>query len=313
MKIPGLIDLQVNGYKGVDFSSPELSEEDFARACRQMLDAGIRAFLPTLITSPIEVYKRNLPLIAKIIQSDEFKNRLLGVHLEGPFISPNDGVRGAHNAYWVRKPDIGLLDKLIEWSQNTIRLITIAAEVEGAEEFARHATGRGIVVSLGHQRAKSEPIKALAAAGARALTHLGNGVPAVMPRHENPVWAGLAEDGLSAMIITDGHHLPPAMIKVIIRAKTPQRCILTSDASPLAGMPPGSYEALGQKAVLEPSGRLYNPDTGYLVGSSATLLDCVNYLASLNIVTPDEITEMAFHNPLRLLNIDPDGWQQAIY
>jgi N-acetylglucosamine-6-phosphate deacetylase len=306
MKIPKLIDLQVNGYKGVDFSSSKLTEEDFTRTCRQMLDAGISAFLPTLITSPTKVYKRNLPIIAKIIQSDEFKNRLLGVHLEGPFISPNDGVRGAHNAYWIRKPDISLLDRLIEWSQNTIRLITIAAEVEGAEELTRHATEQGIIVSLGHQRAKSGPIKALADAGARALTHLGNGVPAVMPRHENPVWAGLAEDSLIAMIITDGHHLPPSMIKVIIRAKTPQRCILTSDASPLAGMPPGSYEALGQKTVLEPSGRLYNPDTGYLVGSSATLLDCVNYLASLNIVTPDEIIEMAFRNPLRLLNIDVD-------
>ncbi len=305
MKTPKLIDLQVNGYKGVDFSSSKLTEEDFARACRQMLDAGISAFLPTLITSPTKVYKHNLPIICKVIQSGEFKNRLLGVHLEGPFISPNDGVRGAHNAYWIRKPDTAYLDRLIEWSQNTIRLITIAAEVEGAEELTRHATSCGIVVSLGHQRAKSGPIKALADAGARALTHLGNGVPAVMPRHENPVWAGLAEDSLIAMIITDGHHLPPAMIKVIIRAKTPQRCILTSDASPLAGMPPGSYEALGQKAVLEPSGRLYNPDTGYLVGSSATLLDCVNYLASLNIVTDDEITEMAFRNPLRLLNIQP--------
>ena len=305
MKIPKLIDLQVNGYKGVDFSSSKLTEEDFARACRQMLDAGISAFLPTLITSPTKVYKHNMPIIGKVIQSDEFKNRLLGVHLEGPFISPNDGVRGAHNAYWVRKPDIDYLDRLIEWSQNTIRMLTIAAEVEGAEELARHATESGIVVSLGHQRAKSGPIKALADAGARALTHLGNGVPAVMPRHENPVWAGLAEDSLVAMIITDGHHLPPSMIKVIIRAKTPQRCILTSDASPLAGMPPGSYEALGQKAVLEPSGRLYNPDTGYLVGSSATLLDCVNYLASLNIVTDAEIAEMAFRNPLRLLNIQP--------
>jgi N-acetylglucosamine-6-phosphate deacetylase len=311
MKIPAPIDLQVNGYNGVDFSSPDLAEDDFIRACREMLQAGTTAFLPTMITSPTEVYKRNLPIIARAINSDEFRNRLLGIHLEGPFISPKDGARGAHNPDWIRKPDTAFLAQLIDWSDDEIKLITIAAELDGAAELARSATDSGIVVSLGHQMAHTNDLQRLVDAGARALTHLGNGVPAVIPRHENPVWAGLANDQLTAMIITDGHHLPPSVIKTIIRTKTPARCILVSDASPLAGMPPGTYETLGQKVVLEPSGRLYNPKGNHLVGSSATLLQCISHLASLKLATSDEIIDMAFYNPLKLLNINPDTLPEA--
>jgi N-acetylglucosamine-6-phosphate deacetylase len=305
MKIPAPIDLQVNGYKGVDFSSPNLTEDDFIRACREMLQAGTAAFLPTMITSPTDVYKRNLPIIARAVTSDEFRNRLLGIHLEGPFISPKDGARGAHNPDWIRKPDTALLTQLIDWSDNQVKLITIAAELDGAAELASSAADSGIVVSLGHQMARTDDLHKLVDAGARALTHLGNGVPAVIPRHENPVWAGLANDNLTAMIITDGHHLPPSVIKSIIRTKTPARCILVSDASPIAGLSPGKYETLGQRVVLDPSGRLYNPKGNHLVGSSATLPQCASHLASLQLSTSDEIIDMAFYNPLKLLNINP--------
>ncbi len=311
MKIPASIDLQVNGYNGVDFSSPELTEDDFIRACRQVLQAGTAAFLPTVITSPTETYRRNLPIIARALSSEEFRNRLLGIHVEGPFISPKDGARGAHNPDWIRKPDPAFLAQLIDWSGNQVKLITIAAELDGAAELARSATDSGIVVSLGHQMARTDDLQKLVDAGARALTHLGNGVPAVIPRHENPVWAGLANDQLTAMIITDGHHLPPSVIKTIIRTKTPARCILVSDASPLAGMPPGTYETLGQKVVLDPSGRLYNPKGNHLVGSSATLPQCIKHLASLKLTASDEIVDMAFYNPLKLLNINPDTLPEA--
>ncbi|MHC4423188.1 MAG: N-acetylglucosamine-6-phosphate deacetylase [Planctomycetota bacterium] len=305
MKIPGLIDLQVNGYLGVDFSSGDLTQDDFTRACCEMLQTGITAFLPTMITSPTEVYKRNLPIIAKVLQADQFRGRLLGLHLEGPFISPADGARGAHNPKWIRKPDIDFFQQLIDWSDNTIKLTTIAAEAEGADQLACCATDRGITVSLGHQLATCDDLQKLAQAGARALTHLGNGVPALLPRHKNPIWAALANDSLTAMIITDGHHLPPSLLKTIIRTKTAQRCIVVSDVAPLAGMKPGRYEMMGNKVILEQNGRLYNPIEGYLVGSSATLLKCINHLASLNLATIDELIAMAFYNPLNLIKVDP--------
>jgi len=304
--IPGLVDLQVNGFKGIDFSDANLTEADFVRACEQIISAGVTAFLPTMITSPAETYAHNLPLIAKVMERREFRGRLLGIHLEGPFISPLDGARGAHDRRWVAKPDIAYLEKLIEWADGKIKLITVAAEIDDAEQLTGFAVSRGITVSLGHQMAIETDLERLVEAGAAALTHLGNGVPAMLPRHNNPIWAGLADDNLAAMIITDGHHLPSSLIKTIIRTKGPDRCIVVSDVSPLAGLPPGTYQSMGQQAVLEPTGRILNPATGYQVGSSATMLQCMNHLASLNLVSLDELLKVACHNPLRLIGLAPE-------
>ncbi|MHC4157874.1 MAG: N-acetylglucosamine-6-phosphate deacetylase [Planctomycetota bacterium] len=304
MEVPGFVDLQVNGYKGVNFSGPDLTADDFARACREIIEAGTTAFLPTLISSPTSVYEHNLPIIAKVLQAEEFHGRLLGVHLEGPFISSQDGARGAHIREYVKQPDIDLLKQLIDWADGIVRLITIAAELQGADQLAQFAVGRGIVVSLGHQMANYDDLDRLVNAGADSLTHLGNGVPDLLPRHENPIWAGLANDSLTAMLITDGHHLPPPLLKTIIKTKTPARCIVVSDCAPLAGARPGRYQMMDQNVILEESGRLYNPDEGHLVGSSATILNCINHLASLDLVAPDELIDMAFYNPLKLINVD---------
>jgi len=306
MKIPGLVDLQVNGYKGVDFSCAALTEADFIRDCRQLLEAGTTAFLPTMITSLPEVYKHNLAIMASVLEMEEFHGRLPGVHLEGPFISAQEGACGAHNPQWTTEPDINYLEQLIDWAGGKVKLLTIAAELEGAEQLTRYAISRGIAVSLGHQMADERALQNLVHAGARAITHLGNGVPMVLHRHHNPIWAALAEDGLVATVITDGHHLPPSVLKTIIRTKGPQRCIVISDASSLAGLPPGRYETLGHKVILEETGRLYDPATGYMVGSSATMLQCMNHLASLKPVSIDELIAMGFYNPLKLIGLSPE-------
>lgn len=309
MRVPGLVDLQVNGYKGVDFSSIALTQDDFIPACRQLVEAGTTGFLPTIITSPDEVYKRNLSIMADAMESaegGEFRGHLLGIHIEGPFISGQDGARGAHNSKWVRKPDVTYLEKLLEWAGEKVKMLTIAAELEGAEELARYAVSRGITVALGHQMADEKDLERLVTAGAKAITHLGNGIPMVLNRHHNPIWAALANDDLVATIITDGHHLPPSVIKTIIRTKGPQRCIVISDASSLAGLPPGRYETLGHKVILEESGRLSDPQTGYLCGSSATMLQCMNHLASLKPVSSEELIAMGFYNPLKLIGLGPE-------
>jgi N-acetylglucosamine-6-phosphate deacetylase len=305
VQIPGLVDLQVNGYNGVDFSGDSLTEEGFARACRQLLDAGTTAFLPTLITSPAEIYERNLPIIARVLAQEEFRGRVLGIHLEGPFISTEDGARGAHSAQWVRKPDVAYLQELIRLANRTIRLVTIAADQDGAEELASCASRHRIAVSLGHHMANEQDLERLVKVGAKALTHLGNGVPALLSRHQNPVWAGLANDDLSATIIADGHHLPPSMLKTIIRTKGPGRCIVISDASPLAGLPPGEYWSMGTQVRLQEDGKLFNPATGYMAGSSATILKCANHLAGLGLAGLNELGQMFFYNPLRLTGISP--------
>ena len=305
MRLPGLVDLQVNGFHAVDFSGADLTEANFARACRELLHAGTTAFLPTLITSPADIYERNLPLIARVIAGREFQERVPGIHLEGPFLSPEDGARGAHNAEWIRKPDVTYLEELIALAEGRVRLLTLAADQDGAEELACCATSHGITVALGHHMADERDLERLVAVGAKALTHLGNGVPALLPRHQNPIWAGLANDDLSAMIIADGHHLPASMLKAIIRAKGPERCVVVSDASPLAGLPPGEYDSMGAQVRLETNGKLHNPATGYMAGSSATILTCANHLASLGIISPGELIRMCFYNPLRLIGIPP--------
>ena len=321
VKIPGLIDLQVNGYKGVDFSSGELTQGNFIRACRGLFEAGTTAFLPTMVTSRQDVYEHNLPIIAECLEMPEFEGRLLGIHIEGPFISAQDGTRGAHNAEWVRAPDTGFLDKLIGWADGRVKLLTIAAEPRGAEGLARYAVRKGIAVALGHQDADEEDIDRLVCAGTVALTHLGNGVPAMLPRHKNPVWAGLANDDLTATIIADGNHLPASILKTIIRTKGPERCVVISDGGSLSGFGPGRYETLGHKVVLEENGRLYDPKTGYMCGSSATMLKCMNHLASLGLVGLDELVAMGFHNPLKLIGLaakhvapgDPGGLSGDIF
>jgi len=304
MKIPGVIDLQVNGFKGVGYSDPNLSAEKFEWSCGELFRAGTSGFLATMITSPTETYRKNLPIIAESMKKEELRGRVLGIHLEGPFISPEKGACGAHNPQWTRDPDVEYLKRLVDWADGQVKMLTIAAERPGAEKLCHWASEQGITVSLGHQMADETDLQRLFEAGAGALTHFGNGLPKMLPRHPNVLWAGLANDDLWITLITDGHHLPDSVIKSFIRAKGTARSVVISDCSPVAGCAPGEYKSLGNVARLEENGRLYNPQTGYLVGSSVTMLDCMNYLASLELLEPEELVQVGFENPLKLINME---------
>ncbi len=299
----GFVDLQVNGFLGVDFSSPDLTEAGFVRACRALLAQGTAAFLPTVITSSLDTYARNLPLMADVMAREEFQGRLLGFHLEGPFISRIPGAVGAHNPAYVREPDVALLEQLLDWAGGRVRLLTLAAELPGAEDLARCAVERGIAVSVGHSLFTTADLDRMADAGATALTHFGNGLPTMLPRHDNPLWVGLAHDAYTAMCITDGHHLPASVIKTTARAKGADRFIVVSDASPVAGLPPGRYRFLDNDAILEPSGRFHNPEKQCLVGSSATMAQCMAHLSLLGLFREAELKQVGRGNPLRLIGL----------
>ena len=301
--LPGLVDLQVNGILGADFAAPGLTAEAFRRACRDVLQRGTAVFCPTVITAPVKCLQRNLSLIADVIAEAEFQGHIPGIHLEGPFLSRQPGAIGAHNADWMLDPSIETFDRLQGWANGRIRILTLAAELPGADDLARHASGGGVCVCLGHQLADEDGLARLAAAGATALTHLGNGLPALLPRHHNTIWAGLANDDLTATFITDGHHLSDAMILTFLRTKGVDRSVVISDASAMSGLPPGTYKSLGITAVLEESGRLYNPQRGCLVGSSATMLTCMNYLAAQNLLDLQDLWKVGFTNPLKLIGL----------
>jgi N-acetylglucosamine-6-phosphate deacetylase len=306
IEIPGLVDLQVNGFAGIDFSDPQLDSEEAERACRELLQKGTSAFLVTVITSSMATYRRNLPILVGIMEKAEFQGRVLGFHLEGPFISPEPGAVGAHNPDWTQVPDIEVFKELYELANGKIKILTIAAELENACKLTKYASSLGVAVSLGHQLAEEQEFQKLAAAGAVSLTHFGNGIPNMLNRHRNPIWAGLANEELSAMLITDGHHLPPTVIKTMIKAKGIDKIIAVSDASPVAGCPPGRYNVLGNDAILEESGLLHNPEKACLVGSSATMLDCMNFLSSLGFLSLDEMLRVGFFNPLSLIGMSPE-------
>lgn len=305
MKHNGFVDLQVNGYKGINFASPELTIDDIHKTTRELANAGTIAYCPTVCTDNIKIYEYSLKLFAKARRDSELRGHILGLHLEGPFISPLEGARGAHPPNYIRKPDIELLKRFQDWAQGQIVLLTLSPETKGAIPLIKYASKTGIKVSMGHHFAEDDIMIQAVKAGAKSSTHLGNGMPNMINRHQNPLWWQLACDELYGMFITDGHHLPADFIKVALRAKTVKKFIVVSDAVDLAGLPPGTYEFIGRKVVLAPSGRISFADTPYLAGSSANMIQCMNYLASLKLLTEKELWQVGRDNPLHYLGKKP--------
>ena len=312
MTIPGFIDLQANGCVGVEYYSSSLTEAGFIKSCMALKAKGTVAFLPTIVTTSKKNYERNLGIMLSVLEkNNEIKKMVLGFHLEGPFLSPIDGARGAHPKEYIQEPDIDFLKQLIEWSGEKIKLLTIAAELKGAKELCEFAVSNGIIVSLGHQLAGYSQIMDLKKAGAKGLTHLGNANPHLVDRHKNALISGLAAKELDAMMITDGHHIPEELIRLILLSRGSDHTIVVSDASPFAGLPPGKYETMGLPVCIDDSGKLYNRKTGYLVGSSYTMLECMNYLSSLNYLSLEELEKVSFYNPLKFLGISEGQIQGA--
>jgi N-acetylglucosamine-6-phosphate deacetylase len=304
--VPGFVDLQVNGYKGCDFSDPTLTLDSFLNTSVQILrDGACVAFVPTLITSPLATYEHNLPIIADAI--DTWTNPgILGIHLEGPFISKEPGAVGCHPPEHTRLPSVELLQQWQELARGKIVLITIAAELKGSAELCRWATNNGIAVSLGHQLASAQDVTNLVDCGATLCTHLGNGMPNMIHRHQNPIWTSLAEDRLTVMLITDGEHLPPDAVVSMVRAKGVDGVVVTSDAAPVAGLPDGSYQ-WGTTPVRVCQGGVRHGTLECLAGSGSLMLQCMNMLAGLRtskhgwLLTSDELVQVGCYNPLSVL------------
>ena len=298
----GFVDIQFNGWMGTDFTADRLTAEQVLEITGQIMRLGTIAYCPTVITGPEEDYRTNLAAIAHAMHDRDLGRHILGIHLEGPFISPEDGARGAHPKAHVRVPDPERLDRYQDWADGAICLLTVAPEVPGAEALIRHAVRRGITVSIGHHLAGDDDLRRAVDAGATLITHFGNGIPNQIHRHENPLWWLLACDRLTALCITDGHHLPADLITVALRAKGLEHFAVTSDASPLGGMPPGEYTVFGSlPVVVEPSGRISSPTSKSLAGSHACMAECMNHLASLGLLTEAELWRVGRDNPLRAI------------
>jgi N-acetylglucosamine-6-phosphate deacetylase len=305
---PGFLDMQVNGYMGSDYSLEDLSEEHVKKIVRHLNRSGSTQHVPTIISSPRERIIRNLKVISKAMQnSEDIARAILGIHIEGPFISPVDGPRGAHNAAYVRPPDLKEFKEWQEAAEGLITIVTLAPEWEGALEFIQEITSMGVKAAIGHTAASPDRIKAAVEAGARLSTHLGNGSHPMIPRLKNYIWEQLAEDRLIAGIICDGFHLPKSVVQVFTRAKGPDRLILVSDAAYLGGLEPGLYQWNNVEVQVFDDGHLGLPGTESLAGAGHLLDWDILRFREFTGYTLGEVIPLCTRNPGRLQGT-PDNY-----
>jgi N-acetylglucosamine-6-phosphate deacetylase len=253
---PGFIDLQVNGFGGVDYDQPDLQHADLGSSIRSLYATGITRFFPTVITGSPTHMLRVLQNLAAAKRSLPEGVAIAGFHVEGPHISRDEGPVGAHPREWVRPPDLEEYHRWQDATDNQVRMVTITPEWPGASRYIERITAEGVVAAIGHTNATDREITEAVAAGATVSTHLGNGCHKVLPRHPNCIWAQLAEDRLMASFIVDGVHLPPSYVKAAMRAKGIERSLLVTDASAPAGAEPGVYTVGEQKVELTPDNRV---------------------------------------------------------
>src|SRR3954453_1537334 len=223
---PGLVDLQINGFAGIEFNDPKLTIEKVRQVALSQAPFGVTSFLATCTTDSHEVLHHAHAAIGQAIRElPEVAARIAGIHLEGPFLCPDDGPRGAHPKQHVRPPDWDEFQRLQQAAEGYIKLLTVSPEYEQAPGFIRKLAASGVLVAIGHTKASSDQIRAAVDAGARMSTHLGNGAHPLIRRHPNYIWDQLADDRLTASLIVDGHHLPPAVVQSMVRAKTVERIV----------------------------------------------------------------------------------------
>ncbi|MDE0689949.1 MAG: amidohydrolase family protein [Candidatus Poribacteria bacterium] len=300
---PALIDIQVNGFAGFDLNVATVTSEDVSAMVSALWQVGTGFLCPTVVTGSFDGIGNSLRAILKACEVDSHvAHSVLGIHLEGPYISAEDGPRGAHPLEHVREPDWDEFQRWQDIAEGKISIVTLAPEKKGAIPFIEKLIANGVVVALGHTAASADDIRAAIDAGARLSTHLGNGAHALIRRHPNYIWEQLGADELWASLIVDGHHLPPTVAKSMIRAKTLDRCLLVSDAVALAGMQPGIYQFAGKSVELTAERCVRLVGTEYLAGSAIELARGIENSVRFAGISLKEAVSLATLQPMRLLD-----------
>jgi len=301
---PGFTDIQVNGYGGIDYNEIQSDPIKLAGISRLLYQEGVTTHFPTIITNdPAQISRLILQLVS-LRKSDELSRMSIeGLHIEGPFISPIDGPRGAHSKEFVCAPDWSLVQKWQLESKGLIKMITLSPEWENANSFIEKCVDHGILVSIGHTNATHQQILDAVSAGASMSTHLGNGMHPIIARHPNYLWSQLAQDELGASIIADGFHLPAEVIQVFQKVKK-DKLILISDSVSLAGMLAGDYKLhIGGEVTLTPEGKLHlKSNPSILAGSASNIRSGVAFLIKNKLASLSEAWDMASNRPQKLLN-----------
>jgi len=303
---PGLIDIQINGYVGVDFSGPDLTVEDVKKATKALWKAGVTSYFPTIITSDIERIKKNFAILAKAKKDPEIAKSIPGFHLEGPYISPIAGFRGAHLEKYIKAPVWEEFQEIQKAANNGIKIITVAPELEGAIAFIKKCVEIGVIVSLGHHNGSAEYVQKAVDAGAKMATHLGNGCANEINRHDNPLWPQLSNDAITASIIADGFHLRREEVRTFYKAKGVDKTILVSDALDLAGLSPGEYTR-GERKLLLTENVVKLPKENVLAGAASPISKCVGVVMDYTGCSLKNAIQMASTNPAAMFSLDELG------
>ncbi|MFC2124643.1 N-acetylglucosamine-6-phosphate deacetylase [Bacteroidota bacterium] len=305
---PGLIDTQVNGYSSISFGQDKLTTKEVRKVTEAMWKEGVTTYFPTVVSSPHERIKTSFSILAEANEKDaEIRQSVPGFFLEGPYISPIDGFRGAHNKDYVRLPDWEEFTEYVKASNNQIILVGVAPEMEGAISFIQKCKNKGITVALAHHNGNADIIHEAVNNGATVSTHLGNGCANMINRHNNPLWPQLAEERLTPSLIVDGHHLRPEEVKTFLKVKGPDNIMLVSDATMLAGMPPGTYNWDGKTVVMTEDGMLKYPEQNVLAGASFPIRYGVFNVMKFTGCSLEEAITMASTTPANTFNLDDRG------
>lgn len=299
-----MFDLQVNGYGGVDFNQDDLQAEALRRACERLAADGVEGILATIITEQLDLMVRRIARVVELRGRDPLVGKMIaGVHVEGPFLSPEVGYRGAHPADAIVPGDIDAMEQLLEAGGGLVRLVTLAPECDAGLKVCRHLSKRGILVSAGHTNASYDRLRAACLEGGVSLfTHLGNGCPMQMHRHDNIIQRALAlRELLRFGFIADGAHVPFFALGNCIRLAGVERCFVVTDAIAPAGLGPGRYSLgrwdlqIGEDMVAR------SPDGSHLVGSAGTMKQSVRNLVERVGMTEEEAKRLTGGNPREIV------------
>lgn len=302
----GYVDLQVNGYAGVDFHGESLTAEGLHSACMRLRRDGVAAILATIITEHAEIMCRQIARLATLRAADPLAAEVIaGIHIEGPFISPADGYRGAHPRDAVLPATVDVAERLLEAGAGLVRLVTLAPEQDEGHRVTQYLADRGVRVSAGHTNCTLEQLRGAVDAGLSLFTHLGNGCPMQMHRHDNVIQRALSlSDRLRVMFIADGVHIPFFALGNYIRAGGgPSRCIVVTDAMSAAGMGPGNYRIGRWEVSVGEDLAAWAPDRSHLVGSAGTMVRSDQNLQRALGLSDHDRDLLLRQNPAKLLGL----------
>ena len=301
----GYFDLQVNGYAGVDFNAELLTDDQLHHACEKLVNDGGEGILATIITADVGVMERRLSTLQKLRDGDDLARQVItGIHIEGPFLNETPGYRGAHPVEAICPADRDLMARLLDAAGGLVRLVTLAPERDPGLAVTRLLANRGIVIAAGHTDATLDDLKRGIDAGLTMFTHVGNGCPMLLPRHDNIIQRALSlSQSLWLTFIADGVHVPWPALGNYFRAAGLERCIVVTDAIAAAGLGPGRYTLGHWDLVIGDDMVARAPDGSHLVGSAGTMPRSHRNLVEHLHLTEDQVELLASRNPRAALGL----------